>query len=293
MAACSWCQPGIFSSDWVSEDEWESRCSTYTTPGLPESVETRLGSIVVPAWAEAPVRGTSFNPGRAEDIASSSSATGGFPSGTKTSTGQGPIDTDWADDGPWSGGDDCVGCHSGTGIDWDKVNLIVGVVLGVFLGLPFLGMIIGFIIHLVRQSNRKKIYGPLAEYYRNGGAPPPGLPMRGPPPVAGAYYPAAPYGQQQPYYPAGPSTVGSPSIALTTDGSRPQSFAQPGSPPQAYAVPGQAPAQQQVYQMPWSPVQQQPQPQFPQAQTPGGSSPPPAPPPGAYVHQPQPGVPMV
>jgi len=52
MAACTWCQPALFSADWLTEKAWSANCPNYNAAALPATVQGFTSPL--PGWATAP-----------------------------------------------------------------------------------------------------------------------------------------------------------------------------------------------------------------------------------------------
>jgi hypothetical protein len=60
MAACSWCQEGVYSIDgWLSEEKWKASCSNYNSDGLTNVDTTGLN---IPPYATQPIPGPVWDP---------------------------------------------------------------------------------------------------------------------------------------------------------------------------------------------------------------------------------------
>lgn len=52
MAACSWCQEGVYSDSWSTESDWSNGCTSYATSGVDSSVNAT--GINIPPYALQP-----------------------------------------------------------------------------------------------------------------------------------------------------------------------------------------------------------------------------------------------
>ncbi|KAF8591119.1 hypothetical protein K439DRAFT_1061020 [Ramaria rubella] len=68
MAGCSWCQPNVYSTNWVSELQWKSGCSSYDPSGQLPSQASVLSSSI-PPWALEQENGNSWEEFDASSIA--------------------------------------------------------------------------------------------------------------------------------------------------------------------------------------------------------------------------------
>ncbi|KAF8512242.1 hypothetical protein JB92DRAFT_293006 [Gautieria morchelliformis] len=168
MAGCSWCQPNVYSTNWVTESQWRSGCSNYDASGNLPSQASSLQSTI-PPWALMVENGQTWLDFEASSIAvagSTPTATLTAPNGFNTATGfntqtsLGPLQT-----GPFSGGSD----DSNTNVVLNNSGKVVGIAVGVTLGCYLIFYGIALAVFLRRQKNRKAWYGPTAEFYRNGG----------------------------------------------------------------------------------------------------------------------------
>ncbi|KZT59124.1 hypothetical protein CALCODRAFT_431448, partial [Calocera cornea HHB12733] len=90
MAACSWCQPNIFTNNWVTENQWKQGCTNYDASGISG---VTLSGISIPAWAYLPDNGASWDPDTAEaafNATLSSSGSSSTHSSTAAGTGSTP-----------------------------------------------------------------------------------------------------------------------------------------------------------------------------------------------------------
>jgi hypothetical protein len=55
MAACTWCQPAVYSTDWLSEKAWSANCPNYNAAAIPATVQGFTSPV--PSWALAPANG--------------------------------------------------------------------------------------------------------------------------------------------------------------------------------------------------------------------------------------------
>jgi len=183
MAACSWCQPNIYSYDWVNETVWQEGCTDYNSVSFDDSIAVKADALNLPSYVFVPDLGASWDAAEAS-VAAVPDATSEAPSATATSDGG-------FGDEPQSGDDG----DNGDEFDDDSADLglILGVALGCGLGIPLLCYTIVLIVFCVRQNRRKAFYGPLAEYYRNGGQFPPQPPGSAPQMTAASPAPSNPF----------------------------------------------------------------------------------------------------
>jgi len=87
-AACTWCQAGLFSTDWVTEKVWSAGCvaTAYDPAALPASVATFDTSV--PAWALLSNKGASWDSFTAAQLVAAANPTAPSSGGTPNSTGK-------------------------------------------------------------------------------------------------------------------------------------------------------------------------------------------------------------
>lgn len=81
MAACSWCQDGIYSDSWPTVAQWKAGCSNFATTGVSTTVNAT--GINVPPFAIQAIDGPWWDPTNAQNaqatLGSSGTVTGATP----------------------------------------------------------------------------------------------------------------------------------------------------------------------------------------------------------------------
>ncbi|KZO96704.1 hypothetical protein CALVIDRAFT_563773 [Calocera viscosa TUFC12733] len=257
MAACSWCQPNIFTNNWVTENQWKQGCTDYDSSGISG---VSLAGIDIPAWAYVPDNGSSWDPDTAEAAYNATSSNGGASSpattqapATASAGGGGGIPTSGGGFGfsvtispaasTTAGGGQNGGDTNGSSTSPNKTN--IGAIVGGVVGGVAVIIIIALIIFFVMRRNRRSSAAAAAaaasagtgaagpgqwQPYGNEAKPPvPYSPENIPyAPVPTSPFPPGTTPQPYPYQPSTGYT-GAPSTTAYDGSAPPTSYA--GSPP--------------------------------------------------------------
>ncbi|EJU04670.1 hypothetical protein DACRYDRAFT_20329 [Dacryopinax primogenitus] len=153
MAACTWCQPFILTSDWITEAQWRAACPSYSTNGVSNVASASVEALQIPGWAFLPNNGAAWNPNVAYAYVSTASLYSTTSSVTSTSTSSAAMtttSTSTSASASASSGDQSGG--SGSGSSGTNIGPIVGGVVGGVGGLLLIALLVILIMRWRRKS---------------------------------------------------------------------------------------------------------------------------------------------
>ena len=74
MAACSWCQPDVYSDSWPTIAQWKQSCSSFNTNGVSTSVNAT--GLNIPPFAVQAIDGPWWDPTNAQAAQASLGSSG-------------------------------------------------------------------------------------------------------------------------------------------------------------------------------------------------------------------------
>ncbi|EJU04640.1 hypothetical protein DACRYDRAFT_20311 [Dacryopinax primogenitus] len=221
MAACSWCQPNIFTNNWVTEAQWKQGCTNYDSTGI---TGENVNAIGIPSWAYLPDNGATWDPDTAEAAynASLTATTTSHSTSTSPSASTSPT-TSSSSSTATNSAAGVVGSGGSSGSSHSNTGAIVGGVVGGIALLIIIALAIWYFVRRNRAGTAAAAaaggaYGPAPTTPQMAQYPPPQGEPYGPPPTS-----PFPPGSTPSPFPYQPSTSGG------YDGTAPTSYT--GSPP--------------------------------------------------------------